>query len=103
MDVKMGYSGQLSDNAQITTVKSFYKGGILIAGSAAKCRVTIHNCSAADTPAAANMVAELSVPATDGQGFVDNPTGVIECPDGIRAVKVTGTIKYHIRYAIQPG
>ena len=103
MDVKMGYSGQLSGDAQVSTVRSYYKGAILRVASAAKGHIQIHNCSAAGTPAAANMVAELSVSATDCKCAVDNPTGVIECPDGIRVVKVTGTITYHVRYAIQPG
>ena len=102
MDVKMGYSGELAANAQITTVKSYYKGLILMNGHATISNVTIHNCSAAGTPSATNMVAELSLPATDGDCIVDNPTGVIECPDGIRAVKVEGTVKFHVRYSVLP-
>ena len=103
MDVKMEDSGELAANAQISTVKTYYKGLILVNGAATISNVTIHNCSAAGTPAAANMVAELSLPATDGDCIVDNPTGVIECPDGIRAVLVEGTVKYHVRYCAQPG
>ncbi len=103
MDVKMDDSGELSANAQITTVRTFYKGLILMNGAATLSNVTIHNCSAAGTPSAANMVAELGLPAVDGDCIVDNPTGVIECPDGIRAVKVEGTVKFHVRYAAQPG
>ena len=102
MDVKLGYSGQLAASAQITTEKTYYKGAILRVASAAKGHIQIHNCSAAGTPSTANMVAELSVPATDCECRVDNPTGVVECPDGIRVVKVTGTITYHVRYAVQP-
>ena len=102
MDVKMENSGELAANAQITTVKTYYKGLILINGAAAVSNVTIHNCSATGTPSTSNMVAELSLPAVDGDCVVDNPTGVIECPDGIRAVKVEGTVKYHVRYCAQP-
>lgn len=103
MDVKLGYSGQLSANAQITTEKTYYKGAILKSATAGIAYITIHNCSAAGTPSAANMVAEVSTPATDGAFEKDNPDGVIECPDGIRVVKISGTIKYHIRYAVLPG
>lgn len=103
MDVRMEDSGELNASAQITTVKTYYKGLILISGAAAVSNVTIHNCSAAGTPSTSNMVAELSLPATDGDCIVDNPTGVIECPAGIRAVKVEGTVKYHVRYAVLPG
>ncbi len=99
----MDDSGELSGNAQITTVRTFYKGLILMNGAATLSNVTIHNCSAAGTPSAANMVAELGLPAVDGDCIVDNPTGVIECPAGIRAVKVEGTVKFHVRYAAQPG
>lgn len=102
MDVKMESSGELSANAQVTTVKTYYKGLILVNTAAAVCSVTIHNCSAAGTPSAANMVAKLSTPAVDGDCRVDNPTGVIECPDGIRAVKAAGTVKYLVRYCAQP-
>ena len=102
MDVKMEDSGELAANAQITTVRTYYKGLILISGAAAISNVTIHNCSAAGTPSTSNMVAELSLPATDGDCIVDNPTGVIECPAGIRAVLVEGTVKYHVRYCAQP-
>jgi len=62
MDVKLAYSGQLDDSAQISTVRTFYRSATLIAGAAAKARITIHNCSAAGTPAAANMVGEVSTP-----------------------------------------
>ena len=106
MDVKMGYSGELSDSAQISAVRSYYKGLILVNEGAAIAKVTIHNCASdanGGTPAATNMVAELAIPATDGDSKVDNPTGVIECPDGIRAVKVEGTVKFHVRYSVQPG
>lgn len=103
MDVKMGYSGELTGNAQITTTKTYYKGLILMNTAATLSNVTIHNCSAAGTPSAANMVAELGLPATDGDCIVDNPTGVIECPDGIRAVKVEGSVKFHVRYSVLPG
>ena len=102
MDVKMANSGELAANAQISTVKTYYKGLILINGTNAVSNVTIHNCSVAGTPSAANMVAELSLPAVDGDCVVDNPTGVIECPDGIRAVLVKCTVKYHVRYCAQP-
>ena len=98
----MAYSGELDDSAQISTIKTYYKGLILINGAAAVSNVTIHNCSVAGTPSATNMVAELSLPAVDGDCIVDNPTGVIECPDGIRAVKVEGTVLYHVRYSAQP-
>lgn len=103
MDVKMGNSGEQNGSAQITTFKAFYKGLILINGAAAISNVTIHNCTAAGTPSTSNMVAELSLPATDGDCIVDNPTGVIECPNGIRAVLVEGTVKFHVRYAVQLG
>jgi len=103
MDVKMEDSGEQNDSAQITTFKSYYKGLILINGAATISNVTIHNCTAAGTPSTTNMVAELSLPATDGDCILDNPAGVIECPDGIRAVKVEGTVKYHVRYSVQPG
>ena len=102
MDVKMENSGEQNDSAQITTVRTYYKGLILINTSAAVSNVTVHNCSATGTPSAANMVGELSLPAVDGDCIVDNPTGVIECPDGIRAVLVEGTVKYHVRYCAQP-
>jgi len=103
MDVKMGYSGELTGNGQITTVRSYYKGLILMSAAATISNVTIHDCSAAGTPSAANMVAELGLPAVDGDCIVDNPTGVIECPDGIRAVVVEGTVKFHVRYSVMPG
>jgi len=103
MDVKMGYSGELAANGQITTVRSYYKGLILMNTGATVSNVTIHDCSAAGTPSAANMVAELGLPAVDGDCIVDNPTGVIECPDGIRAVVVEGTVKFHVRYSVMPG
>jgi len=99
----MDDSGQLAANGQITTVRSYYKGCILMNAAATLSNVTIHNCSATGTPSAANMVAELGLPAVDGDCIVDNPTGVIECPDGIRAVLVEGTVKYHVRYSILPG
>ena len=99
----MDDSGQLAANGQVTTVRSYYKGMILVNKAATLSNVTIHNCSATGTPSAANMVAELGLPAVDGDCIVDNPTGVIECPDGIRAVLVEGTVKYHVRYSILPG
>lgn len=105
MGVKLAYSGQKSDNEQITAFKAFYKGAILVNldNVASVARIAIHNCSSTGTPSATNMIAELSLPATTGESKVDNPTGVIECPDGIRVVKSTGTLTYHIRYSIQPG
>ena len=104
MDVKMGYSGQLTNTAQITTVKSYYKGAILKSGDgAAVCSIAIHNCAAAATPSAATMVAELSLPAVPGSCIVDNPTGVVECPDGIRVIRAEGTVRFHIRYSVMPG
>jgi len=105
MDVKMEDSGELSANAQVTTVRTYYKGMILVNGTGAIASVAIHNCASdanGGSPSAANMVAELSLPAVDGDCIVDNPTGVIECPNGIRAVKTTGTVKFHVRYCAQP-
>ena len=104
MDVKMGYSGQLTNTAQITTVKSYYKGAILKSGDgAAVCSIKIYDCASGGTPAAATMIAELSLPATPGSCIVDNPTGVVECPNGIRVIRAGGTVKFHIRYSILPG
>jgi len=110
MDVKMFYSGEQNGNIQIATFRCYYKGAILVAVSGtAEVAIAIHNCTSTGTPTAANMVAKLSIPATvtgcsrKGDCIVDNPTGVIECPDGIRVVKSgAGTCKYHIRGCVQP-
>jgi len=101
--MELAYSGQLDDSAQVSTERTFYRSATLIAGADAKARITIHNCSASGTPSTDNMVGEVSTPATDGAQETDDPGGLIECPDGIRVVKVSGTIKYHVRYAAQPG
>ena len=104
MDVKMFYSGEQNGNIQIATFRCYYKGAILVAVSGtAEVAIAIHNCTSTGTPTAANMVAKLSLVATKGGCIVDNPTGVIECPDGIRVVKSgAGTCKYHIRGCAQP-
>ena len=103
MDVRMGNSGELSTNKQILDVSGYYKGLIIVNTLASVSNVTIHNCSSEGTPSADNMVAELSLPAVQGDCKVDNPTGVIDCPKGIRAIVVAGSVKYHVRYSALPG
>lgn len=106
MDVKMENSGQKTGNLQITTFSAYYKGAILINATSVEASVasiTIHNCSATGTPDAGNMVAELSTIAAVGDYRVDAPTGVIECPNGIRVVKTGDSMRYHVRYSILPG
>ena len=96
-------SGQQSASAQIIDEKFYYCGAILRTTAATAYSLQIHNCSSVGTPSAANMVAELSVPAVADTCVVDNPKGAIECPDGIQAVLSTGTTaRYHVRGSALP-
>ena len=97
------YSGQkaVSTGANIIDEKFYYKGSILI-GAGAAASLKIHNCSSTGTPSAANMVAELSVPAVAGECAVDNLHGAIECPDGITYVLSGASAVCHIRGCATP-
>ena len=96
-------SGQKAASAQIIAEKFYYVGAILLTTDATAYILQIHNCSAAGTPSAANMVAELSVPGVANSYAVDSPKGCIECKDGIRCVLSTGTTgRYHVRGSALP-
>lgn len=101
MDVKMFPSGQQIANAVITTKNCYYKGAIL-RGAGVVTILAIYNSKTLAAVTSANMVAVLSVPAVDGECKIDNPTGVIPCPNGICAVLEGAGAVYHVRAAGSP-